>query len=114
MDISSVYDTYLSTAQTASNAKTSNIDKTLNTDLENATDDELMSVCKDFEAYFIEQVFKNMKDTIVEADEDESSSSMLDYFEDTLNQEYAKNASEQGDYGIAQMLYEQMKRNYEL
>ena len=36
-------------------------------------------------------------------------------FGDTLTQEYEKSATEQGDgLGLAQMLYEQMKRNYGL
>lgn len=112
MDISNIYNQYI-TDTTASNAKTSSIDKTVNKDLTSATDDELMGVCKEFEAYFLEQIFKGMKKTIVPAEED-TSMTMADYFEDSTYQQYAKDASEQGDYGIAQMLYEQMKRNYNL
>lgn len=112
MDINTLYNQYI-TDTTAANAKTSSIDKTVNKDMTNATDDKLMDVCKEFEAYFLEQIFKGMKDTVVPADED-SSMTMADYFEDNMYQQYAKDASEQGDYGIAQMLYEQMKRNYNL
>lgn len=95
------------------NAATNKLNKTLKTDMSESTDEELMSVCKDFEAYFLEQVFKNMKKTIVPAEE-KTSNTMADYFEDNLYQEYSKNASDTGNYGIAQMLYEQMKRNYNL
>ena len=39
----------------------------------------------------------------------------VDMFKDTLYQEYAESATERGDgIGIAKMLYEQMKRNYDL
>ncbi len=112
MDINTLYNQYL-TDTTASNAKKTGIDQTLNKDMTGATDDELMSVCKEFEAYFMEQIFKGMKDTVVPAEED-TSMTMADYFEDNMYQQYAKDASNQGDYGIAQMLYEQMKRNYDL
>ena len=48
-------------------------------------------------------------------DNDDSSASYLNMFKDTLYQEYADIASERGDgIGIAKMLYEQMKRNYNI
>lgn len=113
MDISSIYNNYIgSTGQTS--PSTSNVEKTLKSDLSNATDEELMSVCKEFEAYFIEQVFKNMKESIVPAEESEGANqTLLDYYEGNLMTEYAKSASSQQENGLAQMLYEQMRRNYE-
>ena len=36
-------------------------DKINGTDFSKASDDELMSVCKDFESYFVEQVLKSME-----------------------------------------------------
>jgi len=114
MDISSIYNNYIDTTGQTSSA-TSSVEKTLKSDLSNATDDELMSVCKEFEAYFIEQVFKNMKESIVPAEESTGANkTLLDYYEGNLMTEYAKGASEQQENGLAQMLYEQMKRNYEL
>ena len=78
-----------------------------------ATDEELMEACKTFESYFIEQAIKGMEKTI--PDNDDSSASYLNMFKDTLYQEYADIASERGDgIGIAKMLYEQMKRNYNI
>lgn len=85
-------------------------------DLSNASDDQLKSVCKEFESYFIEQVFKSME-KMVPKDENESSSTsgLTDYYKDELVSKYASSASEAngGDgFGIAKLLYEQMKRNY--
>lgn len=79
--------------------------------------DELMEACKEFEAYFTEQVFKSLEKMVPESDDKGTSSmsSYMDYFGDMLTQEYAKNATESNNgkgLGIAQMLYEQMKRNY--
>ena len=80
-----------------------------------ASDDELMEVCKEFEAYFIEQVFKNMKSAMVPSTEESSGSmaTLKGYYEDEMMKEYAKSAAGQSTGGLAQMLYEQMKRNYQ-
>ena len=88
------------------------------TDYSKSTEDELMEVCKEFESYFTEQVFKSLERMVPESDEESSStSSYMDYFGDMLTQEYAKSSTESNNgkgLGIAQMLYEQMKRNYGL
>ena len=96
---------------------TSSLENSLkNTDYSTATDEELMDACKSFEAYFIEQAMKGMEKMIPESDdEDSSSTSYVEMFKDNLYQEYAESATERGDgIGIAKMLYEQMKRNYDL
>jgi flagellar protein FlgJ len=111
--ISSIYTSqYLDTTDSAT---TNKVESSLDKDYSNSSDDELMSVCKQFESYFVEQMYKAMKKMVPE-EEDESTSgtSMLDCFEDTLTQEYASITTERGDLGIAQTLYEQMKRNYNL
>lgn len=96
-------------------SQVSKLESTLSTDLTTVADDELMDVCKDFESYFTEQVFKSMKKMIPENEETSGTASgHLDYFEDLLYQEYAKAQTEGEGLGIAQMLYEQMKRNYNL
>lgn len=83
-------------------------------DYSKATDEELMDVCKEFEAYFVEQTFKAMEKMIPDNDDSESSASTLNMFKDNLIQEYASSATEGEGLGLAQMLYEQMKRNYNL
>lgn len=100
-------------------SSTSELEKTLGSgDLSNASDDELMQVCKDFESYFIEQMFKSMEKMIPkDEDEDESSSmsSMTDYYKEEMMSKYAEYVSESDGgkgLGIAQTLYEQMKRTY--
>ncbi len=76
---------------------------------ENATDEEVMEVCKEFEAYLVEKVFDQMKDALTDSEEEESD--YLNYFGDMMYQEYAKQISENGELGLAQQLYESMKRN---
>lgn len=74
-----------------------------------STDDEIMNACKEFETYMIEQIYKSMEKTIIKADEEENEYET--YFGDMRIQEYAKSVVDQGGIGLAQQLYEAMKRN---
>lgn len=76
---------------------------------ESATDEEIMEVCKEFEAYLAEKVFDRMKDALTDSEEEESD--YLTYFGDMMYQEYAKQIAENGELGLAKQLYESMKRN---
>lgn len=117
---------------TYTNQTTNSISNKLNsTDFSKASDDELMEVCKDFESYFVEQMLKSMakmssvdgsnSDNIyaslfgVTEDSDSGMNTLSSYFGDELMSSMAdkvvENHSGKG-LGIAQTLYEQMKRNY--
>ena len=109
-------------------------DKLTNKEYSQATDDELMSVCKDFESYFLEQVLKSMEKMAKIDSEDEDSNlftsmagiggtedtslnTLGSYFGDEMMSSYAKLITESNNgqgLGIAQQLYEQMKRNYSI
>ncbi|OYP03941.1 flagellar protein FlgJ [Lachnotalea glycerini] len=109
--ISSIYGAQYLNNTTASDK----VEDSLSKDYSTSSDDELMNVCKQFEQYFVEQVFKEMKKMIPEEEDDSTSGvSTLDYFEDTLTQEYASMVTEKNELGIAQTLYDQMKINYNL
>lgn len=117
MDFSSVTSMYADTYANASNQAADRLQNKLNgADYAKATDDELMDACKQFEAYFVEQMFKAMMKTIPsEAENSGSMNSMLDYYKDQMIQSVAEETSNQnGGLGLAQMLYEQMRRNYGL
>lgn len=99
----------------AQNAAEAKLKETIsNTDYSQATDDELLSACKQFEAYFLEQVFKEMQKTVDCMKTDDSSNSLVDYFKDSAIQDLASTSTEIQGLGLAQTLYEQMKRNYNL
>ena len=97
----------------ASSSKSGDITGKLKDGLEGKSDEELMDACKEFESYFIEQIFKNMKSAMVPSSEssDGATSMLKDYYEDELMSQYASQAAGQSQNGLAQMLYEQMKRN---
>ena len=83
-----------------------------------STDDELLSACKEFEAYLWEQVFKEMEKTTKVFNDDEDgdkyATNMVDYFKDSWIQEISSQATTQGGNSLSQMLYEQMKHNYSI
>ena len=111
--LSNVYTEYLN--QQTDNVSSKKMQDTVSKDYSGASDEELLDVCKQFEAYFMEQVFKQMEKTVIK---DEASSgttsTLVDYFKDSALQELTKTSTETQGLGIAQMLYEQMKRNYNL
>ena len=109
IDASTLYNSdYYKTSSATSELES----KLNNSDLSSADEDELMDVCKEFEAYFVEQIFKGMEKMVPESEE--SSNNEVEMFSDLAYQEMAKSATKQTDFGIAQKLFEQMKRNYNL
>lgn len=81
-----------------------------------ADDDALFDACKQFEAYLWEQVYKEMTKSInvFGGEEDGYASNMVDYFKDSVIQEVSEQTASQGSNSLAQLLYEQAKRNYNL
>lgn len=116
MDVNGINSYYGNLNTDTASSSASKLEETLNSDLSTATEEELMDVCKDFEAYFIEQMFKAMQRMVPESEDNVSAATkqLKDYYKDQMTQSYAEQASEGGGLGIAQVLYEQMKRNYGL
>ena len=112
MDIGSISSIYLNNIKDSA-SKSSDITDKLKNGVDGKSDEELMEACKEFEAYFTEQVFKNMRKAMVPQSEDDSGSmsTLKNYFEDELWKNYSSEAANQSNNGLAQMLYEQMKRN---
>lgn len=112
MSISIDGSSYLNVLQstgTVSTSKSENLENTLgSTNVENSTDEELMDVCKNFEAYFVQKVFEEMKKTVHSSDDEND---YMQYLGDIYTQSVAEQISERGDVGIAKQLYESMKLN---
>lgn len=86
------------------------------TNFSNSTDEELLNACKEFEAYWVEMVFKEMEKTayVFSDEKSDPNNSMVDYFKETTIQSLASDVTEGEGLGLAQMLFEQMKRNYSI
>ena len=104
------------TGSSAAGSRAQALQNKAGSDLSGASDEELMNVCKQFEAYFVEQMFKEMVKTIPnESAGSGAMNSMLDFYKDEMIQDIAEETTNQnGGLGLAQMLYEQMRRNYGL
>ena len=119
MDISNLSSGYSDIYTSASNQTADKLSDELKKDYSNASEEELMGACKEFEAYFLEQIFKEMMNTIPKDEssasgQSSSNSNMLDYYKEQMIQNIATESTEQSSLGLAQMLYEQMRRNYGL
>ena len=82
-----------------------------------SSDEELMDACKGFEAYFMEQVFKEMQksvDALKPEGSDHSSSTLVNFFRDRTLQDVMNTSVETQSNGFAQMLYENLKRSYDI
>jgi flagellar protein FlgJ len=82
----------------------------------NSSDEELLAACKEFEAYFLEMVLKEMQKSVYAFSDKENSanSQIVDYFKDMTIQKLASDSTERQGLGLAQQLFEQMKRNYNM
>jgi len=110
-DITSMYSDVYSTAANQTASKLQN--KLDSSDYSKADAGELLEACKQFEAYFVEQMYKAMMKTVPNNEETSNyTSSIMDYYKDQMVQSMAEQSTNQGGFGLAQMLYEQMKRNY--
>lgn len=110
-EIASSYSDYLSSSSSA----TEKINSINSTNYDTASADELMSSCKEFEEYLIEMVMKEMTKSVDIfgniGEVDSATSTTQDMAKDQLIQTLATEISDSGDLGIAQKLYESMKRN---
>ena len=115
LDVTSMLSSY--TDSVKNNAAASQAEKAVDKskDYSKASDKELMDACKKFEAYFLEQCLKEMWKTVGTVESDSAATNTLkDYYEESLISELATQSTENQGLGLAQMLYEQMKRNYDL
>lgn len=115
MDISGLNSAYADIYGTQQSQTASKVEEVLDGDMTQKTQDELMDACKQFEAYFVEQMFKEMMKTVPKSEGATSyGANLTEYMQDSLLQEIAADSTEGNSLGLAQMLYEQMKRNYDL
>ena len=77
-----------------------------------SSEEELLSVCKDFESYFVEEVLKEVKENLISDDDEDNSNDYVNMFQDSTIELVADEIVDQVGENYTQQLYEQMKRNY--
>ncbi len=75
-------------------------------------DQQLKEACQEFEAYFVQQLFKEMRKTVPDGGLFEASNEGKIY-EDMLDEEYSKSISKSNGAGIANALYQQLSPKLE-
>lgn len=113
-------DAMSSLVDTSKNAAAANNASSLQSSLSNifsdSSEEELLQVCKDFESYFVEELLKEVKDSMLSEDdnEDSSISTLKDYHMDSVIELVADEVVDEVGTNFTQQLFEQMKRNYNI
>ena len=77
-----------------------------------SSEEELLSVCKDFEPYFVEEVLKEVKENLISDDDEDNSNDYVNMFQDNYLSAIADQMVNSGQgLGIADKLYESMVNN---
>ena len=77
-----------------------------------SSEEELLSVCKDFESYFVEEVLKEVKENLISDDDEDNSNDYVNMFQDNYLSAIADQMVNSGQGpGIADKLYESMVNN---
>ena len=112
-DYSSIYNNMsdITSKGITNNTLTDQVEATLEqTNFQSSNDEELMEACKSFESYLIDQVMKESK-KMIKMNSDEEENDYMSTFGDNLLQQYAGIITDKGELGIAQKLFDSMKRN---
>ncbi|WP_058486002.1 rod-binding protein [Defluviitalea phaphyphila] len=89
--------------------KAEEFEKVLEKAKEEKNDEALKNACKEFESYFIHQLFKEMRKTIQSGGLIQKSRAE-EIFQDMLDEEYSKNATKGQGIGLSDMLYKQLSQ----
>lgn len=122
MDLSaisgSLVDTTMKSAKFAKAEKTANdfraaleeAGKKVNSEDVSKEDDEaLKTMCKEFEKYFLEEMYKSMRSTLNTEKNLLYGGQAEDIFQSQLDQQYVDAAVEAGGIGLAKQLYNQLR-----
>ena len=76
-------------------------------------EEEMKQAIKDFESYFVEQILKNVQESLKD-DEDSSNAQLTEFFMGQVGEQLADKIVDQSGNRLTQTLYEQMCRNYNI
>ncbi len=91
--------------------KVNSFEDQLNSAVNSKDDEQLKKACKGFESYFIQTMYKEMRKTTMSDSSFMPKGQAEQMFQDMLDEENSKNATEGGGIGLAQMLYKQMSKS---
>lgn len=107
----SIENTYLT--QYSTDAADFSADRVTNQIKQADTDEETLDACRQFEAYMIQQMYKNMERTakLFSEEDEDSGNDYVEMFSDAYLEDIANRMVNSGQgLGIAEQLYESIKR----
>lgn len=112
MDITSISDSYfnqITTAMDQESKTTESFENVLKSAQLTGNNEEIMNACKEFEAYFVNLMFKEMRKTVPN-DGFLKKGRAEEIFQEMLDEKVSKSATDAGGIGLAQFMYRQMTR----
>ena len=110
----SMYNYLTQTAWNANNSASAGaVNSAVNGINENSSEEEMKQAIKDFESYFVEQILKNVQESLKD-DEDSSNAQLTEFFMGQVGEQLADQIVDQVGNRMTQTLYEQMCRNYNI
>lgn len=110
MNISSINNNYNNILNSKKNKiEEKTFETTLHKAMEKKDEKQLKKACNQFEQYFVNQLFKEMRSTVKNGGLIPKSQGEK-LFEDMLYDEYSKNISKGQGIGIGEMMYKQLSK----
>ena len=110
----SMYSYLTQTAKNANNSASAGaVNSAIGSINENSSEQEMKAAIKDFESYFVEQILKNVQESL-KSDEDSSNAQLTEFFMEQVGQKISDQIVDQVGDRMTQTLYEQMCRNYKI
>lgn len=72
---------------------------------------QLKAATQQFESYFLHQLLKEMRKTVPKDPNLQDDGDQKQIFQDMMDQTLADSMSKRGDFGLAKMLYDQLKNS---
>lgn len=91
--------------------KANNLENQMKTAVENKDKEKLKEACNQFEEYFLNQLMKQMRSTVVESSLVKKGQAE-EMFTEMLDQELTKKSVKSGGIGISDMLFNQLNKKY--
>jgi len=89
----------------------SSFEQKLNAAVAARDEEKLKKACQEFEAIMLDMMYKQMKATIIRSNLIEKDAGS-EIYESMLDEELMAGASKTGSFGLAEMLYKQLSRNF--
>lgn len=109
-----MYNYLTQTAQNANNSASAGaVNSAVSSINADSSEEEMKQAIKDFESYFVEQILKNVQESL-KSDEDSSNAQLTEFFMGQVGEQLADQIVDQVGNRMTQTLYEQMCRNYSI